>query len=169
MPTQDMESLVNDSLATNLLNECTKKEILALINYSKFKRDMKKKIINSKDGHFEEMNIYLVNENWINKTLVGNSRMRNADFKVKIGNTVIGRCEDALRRIREGIHIIETDETSFIAFCFMNRVIFLQNSIKNYAKKHGAGVECSFQDFINPKNAENNFGWRPFQIAFIPH
>ena len=43
MPTQDMESLVNDSLATNLLNECTKKEILALINYSKFKRDMKKK------------------------------------------------------------------------------------------------------------------------------
>ena len=67
MPTQDMESLVNDSLATNLLNECTKKEILALINYSKFKRDMKKKIINSKDGHFEEMNIYLVNENWINK------------------------------------------------------------------------------------------------------
>ena len=46
MPTQDMESLVNDSLATNLLNECTKKEILALINYSKFKRDMKKKIIN---------------------------------------------------------------------------------------------------------------------------
>ena len=67
MSTQDMESLVNDSLATNLLNECTKKEILALINYSKFKRDMKKKIINSKDGHFEEMNIYLVNENWINK------------------------------------------------------------------------------------------------------
>lgn len=106
-------------------------------------------------------------ENWINKTLVGNARMRNADFVMKIGNTVIEHCKDALRRIREGIHIIETDETSFVAFCFMNRVIFLQNSIKNYAKKHGGGVECSFQDFINPKNTENDFGWRPFQIAFI--
>ena len=80
-------------------------------------------------------------ENWINKTLVGNPRMKDADFKGKIGNVVIDRCVDALRRIREGIHIIEADDTSFEAFCFMNRVIFLQNSIKNYAKKHGAGIE----------------------------
>ena len=49
----------------------------------------------------------------------------------------------------------------------MNRAIFLQNSIKGYAKKHGTGTECNFQDFINPKNPDNNFGWRPFQIAFI--
>lgn len=106
-------------------------------------------------------------ENWINKTLVGNVRMQDADFKEKIGSTVIERCQDALRRIREGIHLIETDEIAFEAFCFMNRVIFLQNSIKNYAKKHGSGIECNFQDFINPKDPSNNFGWRPFQIAFI--
>lgn len=106
-------------------------------------------------------------ENWINKTLVGNVRMQDADFKEKIGSTVIERCQDALRRIREGIHLIETDEIAFEAFCFMNRVIFLQNSIKNYAKKHGSGIECNFQDFINPKDPNNNFGWRPFQIAFI--
>lgn len=106
-------------------------------------------------------------ENWINKTLVGNVRMQNADFKEKIGSTVIERCQDTLRRIREGIHLIETDEIAFEAFCFMNRVIFLQNSIKNYAKKHGSGIECNFQDFINPKDPSNNFGWRPFQIAFI--
>ena len=43
----------------------------------------------------------------------------------------------------------------------------MQNSIKGYAKKHGTGTECNFQDFINPKNPDNNFGWRPFQIAFI--
>ena len=106
-------------------------------------------------------------ENWINNTLLGNDRMSNPDFKDKIGNKVIERCQDALSRIREGIHIIETDDTSFDAFCFMNRVIFLQNSIKGYAKKHGTGTECNFQDFINPKNPDNNFGWRPFQIAFI--
>ena len=106
-------------------------------------------------------------ENWIKKTLVGNARMNNADFREKIGRTVIDRCQDALRRIREGIHIIETDNISFEAFCFMNSVIFLQNSIKNYAKKHGSGIECNFKDFINPHNPENNFGWRPFQIAFI--
>lgn len=106
-------------------------------------------------------------DNWIRKTLIENTRMRNADFKEKIGNRVVDRCQDALKRIREGIKLIETDETAFEAFCFMNSVIFLQNSIKNYAKKHGAGIECSFQDFINPKNENNKFGWRPFQIAFI--
>lgn len=106
-------------------------------------------------------------ENWINKNLRDNAKMSDADFKEQIGNKVISRCVDALARIREGIHIIETDDTSFEAFCFMNRVIFLQNSIKNYAKKHGAGIECNFQDFVNPKNPDNNFGWRPFQIAFI--
>ncbi len=106
-------------------------------------------------------------ENWIKKTLIGNARMGKADFKEQIGNIVIERCQDALRRIREGIRIIETDEVSLEAFCFMNRVIFMQNSIKNYAKRHGAGIECNFQDFLNPQNDGNNFGWRPFQIAFI--
>ena len=37
----------------------------------------------------------------------------------------------------------------------------------NYSKKHGAGVECNFQDFVDPRNPSNGFGWRPFQIAFI--
>ena len=93
--------------------------------------------------------------------------MSNPDFKDKIGNKVIERCREALDRIREGIHIIETDDIAFEAFCFMNRVIFLQNSIKGYSKKHGSGIECNFKDFINPKNPSNDFGWRPFQIAFI--
>lgn len=106
-------------------------------------------------------------EDWINNALISNTKMSNPDFKDKIGNKVIERCRDALDRIREGIHIIETDDIAFEAFCFMNRVIFLQNSIKGYSKKHGSGIECNFQDFINPKNPSNDFGWRPFQIAFI--
>ncbi len=107
-------------------------------------------------------------DSWITKTLSGSKRMEDQAFRERIGNTVIGRCQDALRRIREGIHIIETDDTAFEAFCFMNCVIFLQNSIKNYAKKHGTDeAVCSFTDFIRQKGKSSNFGWRPFQIAFI--
>lgn len=106
-------------------------------------------------------------EKWINSTLLGNARMSDPDFQKNIGNKVVERCQNALSRIREGIQIIESDDVSFEAFCFMNRAIFLQNSIKRYAKKHGEGKECNFQEFVNPKDAENAFGWRPFQIAFI--
>jgi len=106
-------------------------------------------------------------EKWINDTLAGNSRMNDPKFAGKIGNIVIGHCRNALRRIRDGIRIIETDDISFAAFSFMNRVIFMQNSIKNYAKKHGQGIECNFTDFVNPRNPNNEFAWRPFQIAFI--
>lgn len=106
-------------------------------------------------------------EKWIDDTLSGSSRMSDPEFVEKIGNTVIGHCKDALRRIREGIRIIETDDISFEAFSFMNRVIYMQNSIKNYAKKHGQGIECNFKDFTNPMNPKNEFAWRPFQIAFI--
>lgn len=79
--------------------------------------------------------------NWIEKTLKANSRMKDEDFANKIGNNVISRCLDALTRIREGIHVIETDEIAFEAFCFMNMVIYYQNSIKNYSKKNGAGID----------------------------
>ena len=106
-------------------------------------------------------------EKWINGTLAGNSRMSNPEFAEKVGNTVIGHCRDALRRIREGISIIEADDISFEAFSFMNSVIYMQNSIKNYAKKHGQGIECNFKDFVDPRKKENEFAWRPFQIAFI--
>ena len=106
-------------------------------------------------------------EKWITETLETNDRMRDDAFREKIGNLVFDRCKEALSRIREGIALIDNDDTTFEAFCFMNRVIFLQNSIKRYSKKNGAGISCSFLDFINPKIDENNFGWRPFQIAFI--
>lgn len=121
-----------------------------------------------KDETIEKLNTLADSyDKWIKGTLLGNARMSDPEFKESIGNKVIERCQNALSRIREGIQIIETDDVSFEAFCFMNRAIFLQNSIKRYAKKHGEGKECSFQDFLNPKDKNNSFGWRPFQIAFI--
>lgn len=107
-------------------------------------------------------------EKWIDETLAGSSGMKDSRFRDEIGNTVIGHCRDALRRIRDGIHIIETDDIAFEAFSFMNSVIHMQNSIKNYAKKHGQGIECSFNDFFIPgRSGFVEFAWRPFQIAFI--
>lgn len=106
-------------------------------------------------------------EKWITDILETNERMKDDAFREKIGNLVVERCKEALSRIREGITLIDNDDITFEAFCFMNRVIFLQNSIKRFSKKNGAGISCSFLDFINPKIDENNFGWRPFQIAFI--
>lgn len=106
-------------------------------------------------------------ENWIDKTLRADPRMGDSQFKDKIGDNVIGKCEFALSRMKEGISLLETDELVFDAFCFMNRVMIMQNSIKNYAKKHGSGIECSFADFSDLKQKKNDFAWRPFQIAFV--
>lgn len=104
---------------------------------------------------------------WIQEKLVNDKKMADPAFAEKVGNEVIAKCNEALRRIREGIDLLVRDETAFDAFCFMNRCMILQRNISNYAKKHGAGIDCNFKDFVDPRNPDNNFGWRPFQIAFI--
>lgn len=106
-------------------------------------------------------------ENWITTHLKNNSKMSDAEFKEKVGDKVINKCEESLRRIQEGIDMINSNSKAFDAFCFMNSVMTLQRSIANYSKKHGKDIECSFADFVNPKIDSNKFCWRPFQIAFI--
>lgn len=104
---------------------------------------------------------------WIQEKLIHNSKMDNPKFKSEIGHPIIEKCEKALDRIRAGIQLLVDDEVAFDAFCFMNRTMILQRNIMNFSKKHGAGIECNFKDFVDPRKPENNFGWRPFQIAFI--
>lgn len=106
-------------------------------------------------------------ENWIDQTLVKDKRMNDDEFKDKIGNDIIAKCILSLKRIEEGIALIENDDIAFEAFCFMNSVMSLQRSISSYSKKHGKGIECSFGDFADPNKKENLFCWRPFQIAFV--
>lgn len=105
--------------------------------------------------------------NWIEQKLIQDGKMQDPKFRDEVGNSVVQQCLEALNRIREGIKLLIDDDISFDAFCFMNRAMIYQNSIKNYAKKHGQGVECNFRDFVDPRKPENDFGWRPFQIAFI--
>lgn len=106
-------------------------------------------------------------DDWIQDKLVHNSKMQDANFQEKVGDLVIAKCIEALSRIREGIKLVDSDAITFDAFCFMNRSMLLQRNIMNYSKKHGAGIECKFNDFVDPRNPDNDFGWRPFQIAFI--
>lgn len=49
----------------------------------------------------------------------------------------------------------------------MNRVMLLQRNIMSFSKKHAVNKECNLGDFVDPRKPENDFGWRPFQIAFI--
>ena len=104
---------------------------------------------------------------WIDEKLIHDSKMQDADFKTRIGDNVIAKCQESLRRMQDGLSLIATDDKVFEAFCFMNSVMTLQRSISNYSKKHGKGITCNFGDFVNPNNDKNKFCWRPFQIAFI--
>lgn len=125
-------------------------------------------VAKKKDDIINRLNVLADSyENWIQKKLVHDSKMDDAKFKKEIGDTVINKCIEALGRIRAGIQLLVEDDISFDAFCFMNRSMILQRNIMNFSKKHGAGIECAFRDFVDPRNPSNNFGWRPFQIAFI--
>ena len=106
-------------------------------------------------------------ERWINEKLKSDPLMADESFKAKIGNQAISKCEEALRRIRDGINIINTNDIAFDAFSFMNSVMTYQRSIMSYSKKCGSGVECSIRDYIDTEKKEDHFCWRPFQIAFV--
>lgn len=104
---------------------------------------------------------------WIHDTLQNSPQMDDKMFAKNVGKNVIGKCEDSSRRILEGINLLKDNHLAFDAFCFMNRVMTLQRSIAGYSKKNGKDIKCNFGDFCDPSKKENQFCWRPFQIAFI--
>lgn len=106
-------------------------------------------------------------DHWIETTLVGDSKMTDPSFRKEVGNSIIEKCKLSAGRIREGIKLLTGNELAFDAFCFMNRAMILQRNIMNFSKQHGAGIECNFKDYLDPRKPENDFGWYPFQIAFI--
>lgn len=132
--------------------------------------------VRSKDDILHRLNTLAdLYENWIEEKLVLDEKMKDEAFAKEVGNHVVLKCREALGRIREGISLVQGNERVLDAFCFMNMVMLYQNSIKNYAKTHGKGIECNFKDFVDPRKTDpnnpsrriNDFAWRPFQIAFI--
>lgn len=107
---------------------------------------------------------------WIKHSLIESPEMKDATFK-NTGDSIIAKCQDALRRMNEGITLIENDNKVFQAFLFMNQAMYLQRSITEYAHDCGRGIPCSLSDYmkdIPEKNRKQDHSeWRPFQIAFI--
>ena len=141
----------------------------ALPGFDKFFFSMRELSIKAKkENIIDKLNVLAdTYQDWINTKLVDDHKMKDKRFVDEIGNKVIQECNTALNRIRDGIALLNDDEKVLDAFCFMNRAMLLQRNIMNYSKKHGSGVVCNFGEFVNPKNPNNDFGWRPFQIAFI--
>ena len=79
---------------------------------------------------------------WIKNELKENPQMQEASFQAT-GKGIIEKCLDSLRRMNEGIDLIEKDENAFKAFTFMNQSMYLQRSITAYSKDCGRGIPCS--------------------------
>ena len=73
------------------------------------------------------------------------------------------RCEEILRRLREGISMLDRNDKALAAFRFANRAMAMQRIRSNYAlrRRRGEDVEVAMVDI--PRNRS----WRPFQLAFL--
>jgi len=107
---------------------------------------------------------------WIKNELKESPDMQDSSFETT-GKEIIRRCEESLRRMNEGISLVENDEKAFKAFTFMNQAMYLQRSITAYSKDCGRGIPCSLSDYMKdiPEKGlkQDHSEWRPFQIAFI--
>lgn len=79
------------------------------------------------------------------------------------GNDVIARCEEILRRLREGMSTLFVDDKALAAFRFANRSMALQRVRGIYALKQRRNEEVDVATLDVPKNRS----WRPFQLAFL--
>src|SRR5690606_3601494 len=79
------------------------------------------------------------------------------------GQDVIARCEETLRRLREGVDTLFADEAALSAFRFANKSMALQRVRSLYALKRRRGEAADVAQLNIPKNRS----WRPFQLAFL--
>ena len=72
-------------------------------------------------------------------------------------------CQTTLGRIREGLHLLQTDENAAEAFRFANRAMAAQRLRSIYTGKIRQGQTITLNDLDKPENRS----WRPFQLAFL--
>ena len=79
------------------------------------------------------------------------------------GKDVIARCEEILRRLREGQDTLFIDANALEAFRFANQSMAMQRVRSIYALKRRRNEEVDVATLDVPKNRS----WRPFQLAFL--
>ena len=79
------------------------------------------------------------------------------------GKDVIARCEETLRRLREGMDTLFSDSAALSAFRFANKSMALQRVRSLYALKRRRGETADISHLDIPRNRS----WRPFQLAFL--
>jgi hypothetical protein len=76
----------------------------------------------------------------------------------------IQNCRNTLKRIEEGLQLLQQDAQAFEAFQFMNRAMWYQRTHSLFSERVRNGTQPDFDKEID---LPHNRSWRPFQIAFI--
>lgn len=95
---------------------------------------------------------------WINDNV--SKRKSLPEKYLKISKDIIENEKEALRRIEEGIELIKSEELVYLAFCFANKTIHLQDEWKR-------GINTDVKTDLSDGCDEYAFKWRAFQLAFI--
>lgn len=127
-------------------------------------------LANARMGEFAALLLPLVEaySGWINKKV--DYFDQNPDdlhpFQINginIPHTIEREWNEALKRIKAGIQLIDIDNTAAEAFRFANRAMWLQRIRSIFA----AQVRQEKAPNLNDIDVPENRSWRPFQLAFI--
>ena len=86
-----------------------------------------------------------------------------SEFK-EAAESSIEHCRNTLKRIDEGLTLLENDSQALEAFKFMNRAMWLQRTHSLYSEQVRRGGQPDFDKDID---VPANRTWYPFQIAFV--
>lgn len=75
----------------------------------------------------------------------------------------LDRCTAVLARLREGISVLESNDSAIEAFSFANEAMALQRVRSIYSLQKRRGENPDLEKVDVPKNRS----WRPFQLAFM--
>ena len=81
------------------------------------------------------------------------------------GERLVGRVDDTVRRMSEGVHALTSDPRAATAFAYANRVMLMQmlRSGEDFA---GSRHNRNYKIPPTP-TSDSSKGWRPFQLGFI--
>ncbi len=99
---------------------------------------------------------------WLDTESTKGEQMQNEYFKLASKNNV-EKSKKILKRMEEGIKILESDKNAQKAFQFMNQSMYLQQ-VHHKIPKNTFSNNINYEQQLRERGKGN---WHPFQIAFI--